>query len=111
MRARGLLDDVTDTDIAEMRCQSTPVVEKVYRGMKASERKAHTQLRLRQLMEAELLTTGVRPPRWDDDSLHAALRIRVKLSQQQYEFLSSIGYSLPGRTTLQMVSVVHPATR
>ena len=51
--------------------------------------------------QAELLITGVRPHRWDDDSLHAALRLRVKLSRQQYEFLRSIGYPLPGRTTLQ----------
>ncbi|KAF0299730.1 Sodium-dependent proline transporter [Amphibalanus amphitrite] len=33
MRARGLLEDITEMDIAEMRCQSTPVVEKVYRDM------------------------------------------------------------------------------
>lgn len=51
MRARGLLDDVTETDLAEMRGQSTFVVQKVYRGMMAEQRKTATQLKLRRLME------------------------------------------------------------
>ena len=60
MRARGMLDgvteaDVTEADLAEMRGHSTSVVEKVYRGMKAVERKTRTQLQLRQLMEVSSL--------------------------------------------------------
>ena len=50
MRARGLLDGVTETDIAEMRGQSTSLVQKVYRAMEAVQRKSSTQLHLRRLM-------------------------------------------------------------
>ncbi|KAF0301458.1 hypothetical protein FJT64_026242 [Amphibalanus amphitrite] len=78
MRARGLLDDVTDTDIAEMRCQSTPVVEKVYRGMKTSERKAHTRLRLRQLMEVAERVYGQRFRHQVDSTSQRQLFARIE---------------------------------
>ena len=51
MKSRGLLEGVTDSDMVEMRGQSTAVMEKVYRGMSAVQRKTSTQLCLRQLME------------------------------------------------------------
>ena len=51
MRARGLLDGVTETYLAEMRGQSTYIVQKVYRGMMAVQRKTATQLKLRRLIE------------------------------------------------------------
>ena len=51
MRARGLLDNVTDTDLAEMWGQSAFVVQKVYQGMMEEQRKTTTQLQLRRLME------------------------------------------------------------
>lgn len=55
MLAQGLLDGVTLADLAEMRGQSTHVVEKVYRGMLASKRKTDTQFRVRQLIEVGLV--------------------------------------------------------
>ena len=51
MRARGLLDNVTETDLAEMRGQPVFVVQKVYRGMMAEQRKTAAQLKLRRFME------------------------------------------------------------
>ena len=54
MRAQGRLT-ATETDVAEMRCQSTNVVERVYRAMSARQRKTNTQIELRKLMEVSEL--------------------------------------------------------
>ena len=51
MRSLGHLKGVTDVDLAEAKGQSTSVVDKCYRGMKAVERKSSTQLRWTLLME------------------------------------------------------------
>jgi len=53
MRSLGHLEGVTDVDLAEAKGQSTSVVDKCYRGMKAAERKSSTQLRWTLLMEDE----------------------------------------------------------
>lgn len=52
-------------------------------------------------LQAEHLITGTRPRPWSDDSLHEALRHRVHLSRQQYDWLRGNGYPLPALPTLQ----------